>query len=267
MSHRTRERPAECLASLPLNYDRSAARCTRGGAGRAAGALSKLPQLRLTVRRAISPRTPAPPRLSLLRPRRGVREPGETARAFNNLAGIGSLLLKLTEHKSFQQTDSVHLKRLNRYRFDVKVRQGEDDHNAPSVDERCSILDGITFVVYAEGSPGPENQLEGASKGAPGGVPRSLELFRASWAVTAPVAPATRYRSRPPTPGSAPAPVNNYCALSYAAAAAGRAPPAPAALGDLHLFNLKSVDVTFTHHINMCYTHITVSIIFIPLRT
>ncbi|GBP19125.1 hypothetical protein EVAR_83438_1 [Eumeta japonica] len=24
MSHRTRERPAECLASLPLNYDRSA---------------------------------------------------------------------------------------------------------------------------------------------------------------------------------------------------------------------------------------------------
>ncbi|GBP28088.1 hypothetical protein EVAR_21209_1 [Eumeta japonica] len=26
MSHRTRERPAECLASLPLNYDRSAAR-------------------------------------------------------------------------------------------------------------------------------------------------------------------------------------------------------------------------------------------------
>ncbi|GBP35102.1 hypothetical protein EVAR_28300_1 [Eumeta japonica] len=29
MSHRTRERPAECLASLPLNYDRSAARSTR----------------------------------------------------------------------------------------------------------------------------------------------------------------------------------------------------------------------------------------------
>ncbi|GBP80948.1 hypothetical protein EVAR_56586_1 [Eumeta japonica] len=29
MSHRTRERPAECLASLSLNYDRSAARSTR----------------------------------------------------------------------------------------------------------------------------------------------------------------------------------------------------------------------------------------------
>ncbi|GBP10395.1 hypothetical protein EVAR_91366_1 [Eumeta japonica] len=29
MSHRTRERSAECLASLPLNYDRSAARSTR----------------------------------------------------------------------------------------------------------------------------------------------------------------------------------------------------------------------------------------------
>ncbi|GBP66012.1 GTP-binding protein REM 1 [Eumeta japonica] len=29
MSHRTRKRPAECLASLPLNYDRSAARAAR----------------------------------------------------------------------------------------------------------------------------------------------------------------------------------------------------------------------------------------------